>query len=195
MACAGALWLLASASHPSSPDTPIEIVPGLLISSVVPTRNRSLLDSLGVAAIVNAAVADGHATHRLPGLAYLDVPLLDADCPDELCRLTSEQLARVSDFVQLHSQPSLTKRASVLVHCRKGISRSAALVLGHLMCAHNYALADALRLLRERHPHASPNHGLMRGLIEMEQSNAFGSRRDAVAPSLNLADYPPPILL
>ncbi|KAG8469966.1 hypothetical protein KFE25_006421 [Diacronema lutheri] len=189
---AAALYACAALGRasPAPLDVPVEVVPGLLISSALPASNATLLAALGVVAVVNAAVADGVATLRPSGLAHLDVPLLDADCAHALCVLTPDALARVSDFVERYSRPAVAGagRPAVLVHCRKGISRSAALVLGHLIYAHGLTLADALRVLRARHPAAAPNSGLMRALIAIETS--FRG-----APTLDAADHPPPILL
>lgn len=163
---------------------PVEVVPGLYISSAASAANASLLASLGVRAVVNAAVSDGHGGPALEEAAYLPMELLDADCEAPLCRVTPDQFRAVSRFIA--SARALSHAA--LVHCRKGQSRSAALVLGHLIVGEGLTLREALALVRRRHPTAAPNHGLMRCLVELEVEEWGQASVPAEA-------YPAPILL
>ena len=49
----------------------------------------------------------------------------------------------------------------VLVHCHAGVSRSAAIVVAHVMRARDVDPEEALRLVRLAHPRASPNEGFL----------------------------------
>lgn len=49
----------------------------------------------------------------------------------------------------------------VLVHCHAGVSRSAAIVIAHVMRARDVDPEEALRLVRLAHPPASPNEGFL----------------------------------
>lgn len=56
------------------------------------------------------------------------------------------------------------------VHCRRGVSRSAAVVAAYLVASERMRLVDAMSLLRARHARAMPNNGFMRSLIALERS-------------------------
>lgn len=166
---------------------PIEVLPRLYISGALPAANASVIARLSIKAVVNAAVVDGAPSpFRGGALEYLELQLIDADCPLPTCQLTPEQLSEVSAFISrgLAAAPG----AGVLVHCLRGQSRSASLVLAYLVHALKYTLVDAIRTLSSAHPSARPNHGLMRALIALEERTHGGA-------TLDRADFPPPILL
>ncbi|CAN0005701.1 unnamed protein product, partial [Phaeothamnion confervicola] len=57
---------------------------------------------------------------------------------------------------------------SVLVHCRQGVSRSAAIVVAYLMKARGLSLDDALAYLRRRRPVVNPHEAFLRQLRDFE---------------------------
>ncbi|KAG5189725.1 protein-tyrosine phosphatase-like protein, partial [Tribonema minus] len=59
---------------------------------------------------------------------------------------------------------------ATLVHCRKGISRSATIVLAWLVKHEGMTALDALRYLQSCRPLISPNAGFMAQLLELEQA-------------------------
>lgn len=59
--------------------------------------------------------------------------------------------------------------AAVLVHCYAGQSRSAALVVAHLMSSRGLGLLDAWALARRARPCAQPNPGFLRQLGDYAQ--------------------------
>lgn len=65
----------------------------------------------------------------------------------------------------------------MLVHCYAGQSRSAALVIAHLMAAQGLGLMDAWALTRAARPCAQPNSGFLRQLA------LYGKRLAAAAGS------------
>jgi predicted protein tyrosine phosphatase len=58
---------------------------------------------------------------------------------------------------------------AVLVNCAAGRSRSAAVILAHLMAHEKMSLAEALNLLRTQRPFAYPNIGFMLQLMVLER--------------------------
>jgi protein-tyrosine phosphatase/membrane-associated phospholipid phosphatase len=71
---------------------------------------------------------------------YRNIPILDLTCP------TAEQLAEAVDFLHRHARG----KEIVYVHCKVGYSRSAAVVIAHLLHArHADNVADALAHLRK----------------------------------------------
>ncbi len=65
---------------------------------------------------------------------------------------------------------ALSKGENVFVHCRKGRSRSATVVLAYLMARRGLSRVDALELLLERRPSVAPNSYFLSQLWEFERS-------------------------
>jgi protein phosphatase slingshot len=57
---------------------------------------------------------------------------------------------------------------SCLVHCKMGISRSAATVIAYLMKIKEYDIGKATRVVREKRPIIAPNEGFQRQLFEYD---------------------------
>lgn len=57
-----------------------------------------------------------------------------------------------------------TQGSRVLVHCKMGVSRSAATVTAYAMKQYNWGLEQALRHVQELRPIARPNPGFLRQL-------------------------------
>lgn len=65
------------------------------------------------------------------------------------------ELVRCNDFIN----QARRRGGIVLVHCRAGISRSAAFAIGHLILTYGFTFHDALDLVRSDRPEADPNDG------------------------------------
>jgi hypothetical protein len=57
----------------------------------------------------------------------------------------------------------------VLVHCVRGVSRSAAVVTAYLICKLKMSYEKAEKQLRSKRPQASPNTGFMLQLINFDK--------------------------
>jgi predicted protein tyrosine phosphatase len=57
-----------------------------------------------------------------------------------------------------------SKNKNVLIHCAAGISRSPALVIGHLMLQNNITYEEAAATVRTRRPIVQPNQGFINQL-------------------------------
>ena len=67
---------------------------------------------------------------------------------------------------------------AVLVHCFAGQSRSAALIIAHLMCEENMSLEEAYVTVKMARNSIKPNSGFLGQLKELEKSrNSSGRRR------------------
>ena len=80
--------------------------------------------------------------------------------------------SRIDRFFEKCSDLIKTNRDrgnSTLVHCAAGVSRSACIVLAHLMRSHNMTLKRAYNYLKLRRPVIRPNVGFFRQLIEFER--------------------------
>lgn len=68
---------------------------------------------------------------------------------------------------------------NVLVHCLSGVSRSAAVLLAHLMKTDKISLDEALDFLRNVYPKANPNDGFIE---QLQLYEAMASRVDKTHP-------------
>jgi protein-tyrosine phosphatase len=59
---------------------------------------------------------------------------------------------------------STSKNKNVLIHCAAGISRSPAILIGHLMLEKNISYKEAAAAVRGRRPIIQPNQGFVRQL-------------------------------
>eukprot|EP00906_Rhabdomonas_costata_P038306 RCo054050 len=63
---------------------------------------------------------------------------------------------------------ALSHGGVVLVHCRVGASRSAAVVVGFLMVQFRLSFRDALAKVKARRPCVKPNNGFLQQLAQLE---------------------------
>ncbi|KAM8822231.1 dual specificity protein phosphatase 14-like [Synchiropus picturatus] len=136
---------------------------GLYLSDLDAALNRSVLRSRRVTLIVNCSGREDLRYPPLDGLRVLQVPVQDRPhAPlDRYFRLVSDSILQNGS-------------GSTLVHCSAGRSRSAAVVMAHLMRCEGLSLSQAHRRLLERRPFVRPNVGFWRQLMALEQ-RLFGS--------------------
>ncbi len=121
-------------------------------------------------------------SHRHPGLEYLVVGA--ADEPDfPLDRHFAECLRFI--------QRAIGAGGKVLVHCHAGVSRSATIVLLHLMINRGLSLAEAWAHLKAARPVANPNPGFWALLDDVDRRAARIRREGRAPPRPDLAGRPP----
>ncbi|XP_026206405.1 dual specificity phosphatase DUPD1-like isoform X2 [Anabas testudineus] len=149
-----------------------EVWPNLYIGNAAAAQDKTLLVSLGITHIVNAAhgpqhIDTGPCFYKDINIVYHGVEA--ADCKDfDLSPFFTE----TADFI--HS--AMIQRGKVLVHCARGISRSAALVLSFLMIQEALTLVEAVEAVR-RHRSILPNVGFLRQLRQLDSSLALRRRK------------------
>lgn len=130
----------------------------VFIGGYLAAADAALIRRLGITRIVKMFADDGSyqgGSHRHPGVAYLVIPAEDAPSYDirpgavEAVRFIRQGIARCE---------------RVLVHCHMGISRSATVVLFHLMVNRAMPLDLALPRLRLVRAYVRPNAGFMEHL-------------------------------
>ncbi|XP_068161836.1 dual specificity protein phosphatase 13B-like [Antennarius striatus] len=148
----------------------VEGCPGLIVWTLVSVvrataRDKVLLVDLGITHVVNAAdgprhIDTGPQFYRHTGIRYHGVEA--ADCRDfDLSPFFTE----TADFIHA----ALTQNGKVLVHCARGVSRSAALTLAFLMLKEGLTLVGALQAVR-RHRNILPNAGFLHQLRLLDAS-------------------------
>eukprot|EP00004_Rigifila_ramosa_P027793 TRINITY_DN9178_c0_g1_i6.p1 TRINITY_DN9178_c0_g1~~TRINITY_DN9178_c0_g1_i6.p1 ORF type:complete len:209 (-),score=49.13 TRINITY_DN9178_c0_g1_i6:27-617(-) len=146
------------------PDAALHPVrPRLFISSQDGAANKAALELHGITHVVNAA--EGVANFFPEQLHYCNVALLDIDTE----RLVTPALAACLEWMDAALQ---NPQAAVLVHCNAGISRSASVIIAHLMRTERLTYAEALDVVRAGRPGARPNDGFARQLQQLEAQQA-----------------------
>ncbi|GBG32054.1 Dual specificity protein phosphatase [Hondaea fermentalgiana] len=110
---------------------------------------------------------------------YLNLPLKDEPASEEQLHLPLTPLAKFIPSAAFFIQDCLDNGGRVMVHCRKGISRSVSIVAGYLMYERGANLVEALTLIRRRRKVADPNVWFVEDLklyqmkLELDRFNRF----------------------
>ena len=165
-----------------------EIVPGLYLGSEQASAApmKAALQELNVRTVVNCTFEPGLE----PGLAcasvfegrrinYVRVAVRDEDSANIL-----PYLPGAADLIQQQLQAG----NSVLVHCQRGVSRSATVVIAFLIRHRGMSRDDAYVLAKGRRSHVSPNIGFWAQLKEFERSCRTTSD-GVVAPTIFNEDW------
>jgi len=177
---------------------PAEVAPGLFLGDRKDAKDRAALRRLNIQSIVNCTPpksedpAAGCPSFFERELRYLRVPIYDSPAED-----AAEHFSAVLDFIS-----SRLHHGGVLVHCNRGVSRSATFVVAHLMRTQALDPAAALELVRAARPQAEPNAAFLKQLdvlhTELEASRRREAARLGTAPAkpparVTAGPAPPPI--
>jgi len=155
---------------------PNVILPGALYLGSKASANATALAELRITDVLSlldrgfALSAEGVTSHKLCRLA-------DSES-ENLTPVMLEALPFVRD--------ALAAGRRVLVHCDRGASRSASVVLAHLMHTLGCGLDDALAFVRQQRPCVGPNEGFMRQLARRDWDATLTAAGGIAEPS------PPP---
>ena len=177
---------------------PAEVAPGLYLGDRKDAKDRASLRRLNIQSIVNCTPPKsedpgaGCPSFFERELRYLRVPIYDSPAED-----AAEHFDAVLDFIA-----SRLHYGGVLVHCNRGVSRSATFVVAHLMRTQALDPAAALELVRAARPQAEPNAAFLKQLdvlhTELEASRRREAARLGTAPAkpparVTAGPAPPPI--
>ena len=125
-----------------------------------------MLHSLGVTAVLNAAqgnlegwsvVNTKESYYSRVGIQFLGVPAIDLNSFP-----LRDYFEQAADWIE----KVLKEGGVVLVHCVKGISRSASLIIAFLIIKKKMTLQQAILTIKKKRSIA-PNEGFMQQLIEL----------------------------
>ncbi|XP_069467072.1 uncharacterized protein [Ambystoma mexicanum] len=142
-----------------------KVWPKLYLGNVLAAMDIDNLRALGITHILNAAHhtkgvhTDAHYYRGLP-FTYFGLKIFDERNFDISCFF-----GPALKFIDIGLR---TPGGKVLVHCFKGKSRSATLVLAYLMVCQNMTLVDAIRTVSAKR-HISPNEGFIRDLRNLDR--------------------------
>ena len=177
---------------------PAEVVSGLYLGDRKDAKDRASLRRLNIQSVVNCTPpksedpAAGCPSFFERELRYLRVPIYDSPAED-----AAEHFDAVLDFIA-----SRLHYGGVLVHCNRGVSRSATFVVAHLMKTRALEPLSALELVRATRPQAEPNVAFLKQLdvlhTELEASRRREAARLGTAPAkpparVTAGPAPPPI--
>lgn len=140
---------------------------GLWLGSHHSAMNLGELQKRGITAVVSAVDNELHAFAQ-PKYNRKEVTIqsLRIHAVDDGSFDMSPYFDRVIEFIESHHQQK--DHGSVLVHCRRGMSRSATLVLAFLMKRNSQSLVDALEAVRQKRPKVQPIEHFMTELRAFE---------------------------
>jgi len=135
-----------------------EIIPRVYIADLFTAQSRSKLIALGITHVLSA--------HRgrieLPtdlGLQTYQVAIEDMPFADLL-----PHLPQTTSFIRLALASS--PNARVLIHCAKGVSRSASIVAAYLVAVYGWTVPQAIEHIKAKRRIALPNLGFVMQLEE-----------------------------
>lgn len=136
------------------------VVNGLYIGNEAASQNRELLSHYGITHIVNL---NAHASSpAFPGsFTYYNVKI-----NDHVFEVLDDKFWNAYEF----TKNAINQGGKVLVHCRKGISRSAALCVAYLMEAKKMTFNEAFNTLKKQRPAIDINQGFVDQLKAREQT-------------------------
>jgi protein-tyrosine phosphatase len=123
-----------------------EIVSGVFLGNYASARDKDSLQSKGITHIL--IVASEFLPQYPADFSYHRLPIEDGPGQDVL-----SQFETTNGFIS----QALTSGGKVLVHCRRGMSRSATVVLAYVMNTLQVDLRAAMSFVRKRRPSIAPN--------------------------------------
>ncbi|XP_063859949.1 dual specificity protein phosphatase 3-like [Scylla paramamosain] len=143
-----------------------EVYPRLFLGDCDAAMNEAYLRKNGITHILNAAgntcgpapVKTGKSFYKDQSLVYLGLNLIDLPFIN-----ISVHFEKASAFIE----EALSSGGKVLVHCRQGRSRSAAIVAAFLMMCRGMTAANALTMLRKKRE-IRPNNGFLQHLANLD---------------------------
>lgn len=151
-------------------DFPNEIIPNFLyLGSQEHAHNYNLMEVLAVTHVLNVTRT---AANMFPGLHYCRVHVDDNETEN-----ISRYFHKAFNFIQTALEENIQgKKNVILVHCAKGVSRSATIVIMYLMRSVGLSLNETMKFLKRHRDIIEPNEGFIKALNEFEVNQHQFSR-------------------
>lgn len=118
------------------------IIPYVWLGNARAAQNRQALAERDITSIVN--VSDT-MTEKFPEINYLTFPLKDSP-------IYRNQYIDIMNQCVVFIQNAIARQESVLIHCKRGHHRSAALLAYYLMIVDNMSLLRAMACIKKSRP-------------------------------------------
>ncbi|XP_026131859.1 dual specificity phosphatase DUPD1 [Carassius auratus] len=168
------LTLLLTNRRPSSAYN--EVWPNIYISDAATAKDKTLLRHLGVTHVINAAHGPAHIDTGAGFYTDTNIEYHGVEAPDSKHFDIAPFFHPTAGFI--HEALSQQRKGKVLVHCARGVSRSATLVLAYLMIYEKLTIADAVSVVCA-HRNILPNAGFLQQLRQLDSSLNL-QRRDQI---------------
>lgn len=146
----------------------------LYLSNFRAAEDSCQLIRCNITCVINVSESKSRTPH-LPSVEYFHIPV-----PDTPLAPLSEHFDQVADKIQLGA----ARGGRTLVHCKAGVSRSAALCMAYLMKHRDVCLLEAHRWVKSCRPLARPNTGFWEQLIRYEMELRGDSSVSMVSSSM-----------
>jgi protein-tyrosine phosphatase len=143
-----------------------EIIEGLFIGDVYAavgdyrTLEEDVLDMLKIDIVISALTEDEYEDHMIRSTDFIGRVwhrfIIEDDETEKIMGFCRTAHAIISQALQ--------KKKKVMVHCKAGMSRSSALVIGYFMIEHKWQYEEAYEYVKKRRPIIAPNEGFVRQL-------------------------------
>ncbi|KAJ9441358.1 Dual specificity protein phosphatase [Diplonema papillatum] len=148
---------------------PDQVLPFLYLGGVRSAQNASVLQELKISHVITAASEVVVPSSQWPdSIVHLRLKMTDNE---------DQQLAVFFDEVPEYIDSIRKENGKVLVHCFRGMSRSAALVCAYLVLRMRMPFKEAIQFVKKKRPSINPNNNFRRQLIEYEE-RILGTRID-----------------
>ncbi|XP_061197327.1 dual specificity protein phosphatase 3-like [Saccostrea echinata] len=138
-----------------------EVYPGIIIANGDYARNKEELKRIGITHVVNCAKGLKYGQFDTSPSYFKDagIRFLGIQANDVITFDMSKHFEKAANFID----EALAKGGKVFVHCNKGISRSASIVLAFLMIKRGMNFMTAVRTVRSKRE-VLPNDGFLKQL-------------------------------
>jgi protein-tyrosine phosphatase len=140
-----------------------EIIPNLFLSGMNHADDNVTHASYGIKSIVNVTDVTDSVPNTFeddPTYTYMKLKIRDSP---------NENIYKCFDICSDFISREIEKGKSVLVHCVAGISRSATLVMAHIMKTRKLTVSKAYWIVKNKRWVIEPNMGFYNQLLEYEQ--------------------------
>ena len=147
-----------------SQDTPINQINNYLFLGSVEACDPAILEEHGITTIIRlcSRAEEGEIMFRCPDNITHHLHFI----ADHHSRLITPLIYKSHYIIQQEQEHG----GKVLVHCQAGISRSATIVIGHLILT-GMSATNALKYVERKRPCVWPNAGFQRELLELEEEH------------------------
>jgi hypothetical protein len=143
-----------------------EIIEGLFIGDVYAaigdyrTLEQDVLDILKIDVVISALTEDEYEDHMIRPTDFIGRIwhrfIIEDDEDENITAYCNTAHAIISQALQ--------KKKNVMVHCKAGMSRSAALVIAYLMIENRWQYEEAYLYVKNKRQIIEPNEGFVRQL-------------------------------
>ena len=161
-------------SHPSP------ILKWMFLSTFINANNNEEIKALGIKYILNCAKE--MKPRNLPNyIKYCHLNLTDSPSSD-----ITKYFEQAFAFIEL----ARIKKQKILIHCKLGISRSPAILVGYFIKYMGYSTKSSLEFIKSKRSQIHPNSGFISQLCSYERT-IRKNQRENFAPNItsSTADF------